>query len=87
MKKLTFDFLHFQVRVPPHEKTTQMAVMMTAFPLIVTLVYLVNKNPTFFEASYGFLVFLMLSYDFRLNLNAQQKTKVGLRIFITGLFM
>ena len=45
--------------------------------------YIVTKNFTVFEASYGILVFLMLSHDLRLN--THQKTKVGLQIFITGM--
>ena len=79
------DSLQLQVRRSPEEKTTKMAVLVSAYTLIVTIMYIVTKNFTVFEASYGILVFLMLSHDLRLN--THQKTKVGLQIFITGLFM
>ena len=79
------DSLQSQVRRSPQEKTTKMAVVVSAYTLIVTVMYIVTKNFTVFEASYGILVFLMLSHD--LLLNTHQKTKVGLQIFITGLFM
>ena len=79
------SYLFPQVRVLPHEKTTEMAVLMTGYTIIVTVMYLVNKNPTFHEAAYGFLVFLMLGYDLRLN--THQKSKVGLRIFLAGMIM
>ena len=74
-----------QVRVLPHEKTTEMAVLMIAYTIVVTVMYLVNKDPTFHETAYGFLVFVMLGYDLRLN--TQQKSKVGLRIFLAGIIM
>lgn len=74
-----------RVRRSPQEKTTKVAVLVSAYTLIVTIMYIVTKNFTVFEASYGILVFLMLSHDLRLN--THQKTKVGLQIFITGLFM
>lgn len=79
------DSLQSQVRRSPQEKTTKMAILVSAYTLIVTIMYIVTKNFTVFEASYGILVFLMLSHDLRLN--THQKTKVGLQIFITGLFM
>ena len=79
------DSLQSQVRRSPQEKTTKVAVLVSAYTLIVTIMYIVTKNFTVFEASYGILVFLMLSHDLRLN--THQKTKVGLQIFITGLFM
>jgi len=74
-----------RVRVQPHEKTTEMGVLMIAYTIFVTVMYLVNKDPTFHEIAYGFLVFVMLGYDLRLN--TQQKSKVGLRIFSAGLTM
>jgi len=74
-----------RVRVLPQEKTTGMAVFMIGYTIIVTTMYLVNKNPTFHEAAYGCLVFIMLAYD--LHLNTHQKSKVGWRIFITGIIM
>ena len=83
-KHVVLDFTS-QVRVQPHEKTTEMGVLMIAYTIFVTVMYLVNKDPTFHETAYGFLVFVMLGYDLRLN--TQQKSKVGLRIFSAGLTM
>ena len=62
-----FDELFPHVRVLPHEKTTEMAILMIGYTIITTIMYLVNKDPTFHETAYGFLVFVMLGYDLRLN--------------------
>ena len=74
-----------QVRVKPEEKTPGIAILMSAYAILTTVVYLVNKNPVFHEVMYGILVFGLLGMDW--HLTRIQRSSTGLRIFLGGFFM
>jgi hypothetical protein len=69
----------------PGESSTGMALLMTSYATLTTVVYLANKDPFFHEFMYGILVFSLLAMDLRLNVI--QYTKSGLLVFLAGFFM
>ena len=62
-----------------------MAFLMSAYAILTTIVYLINKNPVFHETMYGILVFALLGMDW--HLNTIQRSKIGLKIFLGGMLM
>jgi len=75
-------YVHYKVQIEPKKKTWKMAVMMFLYAVIVTIVYLMNKNPIFFQGSFGLLVALLTIMDVRLNMRV--KSKEGWKIFKIG---
>ena len=74
-----------QVRVPPKDSSKFMAAVMFTYAVVVTVVYLVNKDPFFHEVMYGVLVFTLLGMD--LHLNMVQYSAVGIKVFLAGFLM
>merc|ERR1719510_2363555 len=75
-------YIHYRIQIDPQRKTRKMAIVMFLYAVIVTAVYLINKNPIFHEAAFGTLVVTLTIMDIRINM--KQRTKQGWRIFTVG---
>ncbi len=84
-RNMTFQNIFLQVRIPAKEDTSAMGLFMFGFASVVTIVYLVNKDPFFHEAMYGVLVFALLGMD--LHLNTIQYSRPGIKVFLFGFVM
>lgn len=80
-----FVYCQFRANHSFKEGGRRVAVIMTCYSLLVSIVYLVNKNPIFHQFMYGILVFTTLLMAIRLN--HKQYSTTGAVLFYSGMLM
>lgn len=80
-----FVYCQFRANHSYEDGGRRVAVIMTCYSLLVSIVYLVNKNPIFHEFMYGILVITTLVMAIRLN--HKQYSKSAALLFYGGMLM